>query len=106
LKQKIEFCFFLVFMSRKAPQTRSTHTGLKDLSNKLSKIQLNTKTYVQMIRSLNFHIRFMFSPIRKFSAKSFTVDKLIDTIKAGQYKRIVVLAGAGISTPSGIPDFR
>lgn len=48
----------------------------------------------------------MFSPIRKFSAKSFTVDKLIDTIKAGQYKRIVVLAGAGISTPSGIPDFR
>jgi len=106
LKQKIEFCFFLVFMSRKAPQTRSTHTGLKDLSNKLSKIQLNTKTYVQMIRSLNFHIRFMFSPIRKSSAKSFTIDKLIDTIKAGQYKRIVVLAGAGISTPSGIPDFR
>lgn len=81
------------FMSRKASQTRSTHqnaqSGLKDLSNKLSKIQLNTKTIV-----------------RKSSAKSFTVDKLIESIRTGQYKRIVVLAGAGISTPSGIPDFR
>lgn len=49
---------------------------------------------------------FIFSAVRKLSAKSFSVDKLIESIKTGRYKRIVVLAGAGISTPSGIPDFR
>jgi NAD-dependent deacetylase sirtuin 3 len=38
--------------------------------------------------------------------KSFSVDKLIESIKTGRYKRIIILAGAGISTPSGIPDFR
>ena len=54
-----------------------------------------------LIRSLIY-----FSAVRKFSAKSFSVDTLIESIKNGRYKRIVVLAGAGISTPSGIPDFR
>uniref|UniRef100_A0A914USD2 NAD-dependent protein deacetylase n=1 Tax=Plectus sambesii TaxID=2011161 RepID=A0A914USD2_9BILA len=32
--------------------------------------------------------------------------KVADIIKQGLAKKIVVLAGAGISTPSGLPDFR
>ncbi|CAF4967240.1 unnamed protein product, partial [Rotaria magnacalcarata] len=64
-------------------------TNLKDLSNKFSKVQINTK-----------------SAVRRFSAKSFSIDQLIESLKNGKYKRIVTLVGAGISTPSGIPDFR
>ncbi|CAF1684207.1 unnamed protein product, partial [Adineta ricciae] len=80
-------------MSRKLPQPRPTQTnatsGLKDLSNKFSKVQINKKP-----------------ANRQSSSKAAALDNLIESIKNGKYKRIVVLAGAGISTPSGIPDFR
>ncbi|KNE61308.1 hypothetical protein AMAG_07047 [Allomyces macrogynus ATCC 38327] len=36
----------------------------------------------------------------------FTLAEIADRIKAGRTKSIVVLAGAGISTSAGIPDFR
>ncbi|TKS70335.1 NAD-dependent protein deacetylase sirtuin-3, mitochondrial [Collichthys lucidus] len=35
-----------------------------------------------------------------------TLDDIAKSIREQQYKRVVVMAGAGISTPSGIPDFR
>ncbi|CAF0799465.1 unnamed protein product [Adineta steineri] len=80
-------------MSRNFSQTRSVQnnarSGLKDLSNKFSKVQIATKTTNQQA-----------------SAKPSPLNNLIESIKAGKYKRIVILAGAGISTPSGIPDFR
>lgn len=43
---------------------------------------------------------------RRPSAGHFSIDQFVESIKARKFKRIVVLAGAGISTPSGIPDFR
>ncbi|CAF4253902.1 unnamed protein product [Adineta steineri] len=80
-------------MSRNFSQTRSiqnnARSGLKDLSNKFSKVQIANKTTNQQA-----------------SAKPSPLNNLIESIKAGKYKRIVILAGAGISTPSGIPDFR
>ncbi|CAF3095286.1 unnamed protein product, partial [Rotaria sp. Silwood2] len=73
-------------MSKKSSQTRSSHNitrgNLNDLSNKLSKVQINNKS------------------------EKNSLDKLIESIKNCQYKRIVILVGAGISTASGIPDFR
>lgn len=38
--------------------------------------------------------------------QKMTLEDIAKGIRAREYKRIVVMAGAGISTPSGIPDFR
>ncbi|XP_078110982.1 NAD-dependent protein deacetylase sirtuin-3, mitochondrial isoform X1 [Sander vitreus] len=35
-----------------------------------------------------------------------TLEDIAKSIREQRYKRVVVMAGAGISTPSGIPDFR
>ncbi|KAG7242710.1 hypothetical protein INR49_020085, partial [Caranx melampygus] len=38
--------------------------------------------------------------------KQQTLEDIARNIREQQHKRVVVMAGAGISTPSGIPDFR
>jgi len=41
-----------------------------------------------------------------FSSEQWTINDIANHIKSESTKRIVVMAGAGISTASGIPDFR
>ena len=33
-------------------------------------------------------------------------EKLVDGLKNGKYRKILVMTGAGISVSAGIPDFR
>ncbi|XP_039984014.1 NAD-dependent protein deacetylase sirtuin-3, mitochondrial isoform X2 [Xiphias gladius] len=40
------------------------------------------------------------------AVKPQTLEDIARNIRERQHKRVVVMAGAGISTPSGIPDFR
>eukprot|EP01006_Ploeotia_vitrea_P010110 TRINITY_DN2592_c0_g1_i1.p1 TRINITY_DN2592_c0_g1~~TRINITY_DN2592_c0_g1_i1.p1 ORF type:complete len:580 (-),score=92.31 TRINITY_DN2592_c0_g1_i1:37-1776(-) len=42
----------------------------------------------------------------KEEAPQLTVEDIIQSIKAGEKKNIVVMTGAGLSTAAGIPDFR
>lgn len=48
--------------------------------------------------------RWLFS--RGSTDSELTLDQLALNLKQQKYQRVIVMVGAGISTPSGIPDFR
>ena len=41
-----------------------------------------------------------------YGSRKKSIEDIADMIKTRQVRNIIVMAGAGISTASGIPDFR
>ncbi|RXG69854.1 hypothetical protein Avbf_06997 [Armadillidium vulgare] len=56
--------------------------------------------------SLNDHWLFRILLFFSFNKDEVSVDGVVSYIKSGKCKNIITLAGAGISTSAGIPDFR
>eukprot|EP00794_Sanderia_malayensis_P018231 gene18231-20049_t len=97
----------------KSPDKQNGRKREKGSSNSLKKS--SSDSLVASFRNLNISSRASsrLSAIPSRSGQRYlstltvpNVDEFANLIKSNQCKNIIVMAGAGISTPSGIPDFR
>ena len=56
--------------------------------------------------SINYRSGSAYSAKSRVGNSDYSIDKLVDDILLGRISNIVCVVGAGISTLSGIPDFR
>ena len=56
--------------------------------------------------NVSFHIHIVFRGNSRYSSSKKNIEEMAEMLKTRQVRNIVVMAGAGISTASGIPDFR
>ena len=75
------------------PEAKGAAGDVDDLGDQLAKLDVSTFTGVPK------------SPKKKLD-DSLTLESIVEKIQRGKIKNIVTMAGAGISTSAGIPDFR
>lgn len=93
--------------TKKKPGTRGTSQSDTRLTSSLRKLSL-TPNPQPPSRSKSISPRkAKLSHVRGLSSSAVhSVEDIVSLIKGDKCKNIIVMAGAGISTPSGIPDFR
>ena len=93
--------------TKKKPGTTGTSQSDTRLTSSLRKLSL-TPNPQPPSRSKSISPRkAKLSHVRGLSSSAVhSVEDIVSLIKGDKCKNIIVMAGAGISTPSGIPDFR
>ncbi|XP_039546936.1 NAD-dependent protein deacetylase sirtuin-3, mitochondrial [Pimephales promelas] len=104
-------CFTETFLSRRGLSTNVTQnlsrTNLANQKISTRHAQKNAAFLSQFIYCPTACVgtRGLFGGSRD-NVHQQTLEDIAENIKENKFKRVVVMAGAGISTPSGIPDFR
>lgn len=62
--------------------------------------------YAQWVRNQYEHAQKAQEEVEEKDPSDFTYEDLVEGLKAGKFKKILVMTGAGISVSAGIPDFR
>ena len=84
---------------RNSRESYRTPLSFKGKNSRCSSISMDFRTGIRAEPFAKSHRRYLHS-------RPTSVEDVGRELGKGRYKHVIVMSGAGISTPSGIPDFR